>query len=220
MAPIKCFLVEETGVGEVSLRRFTFTKNGECPGRKWGHDASIVIGEQEMKYREDGTIVAPKDVDREDPRWPVKCEHCDYVFQPDDEWQTNIRAFFESKDPDIPWHGTQWTMPPGAMWYPSWLQPRHNYTDSVNPSNHPKRWQTGPDGKCLMVNTPGGDWIIDSRAVNCTMPEDNEHRCWVRHGEPPNITVDKNGLTCGAGGGSIQCGDYHGYLRDGWLVDA
>ncbi len=27
--------------------------------------------------------------------------------------------------------------------------------------------------------------------------------------------VDKNGLTCAAGAGSIQAGDYHGFLRDG-----
>lgn len=47
------------------------------------------------------------------------------------------------------------------------------------------------------------------------MPDDAEHRCWIRHGEPPLITVDKNGLTCAAGAGSIQCRDYHGFLRDG-----
>jgi hypothetical protein len=40
----------------------------------------------------------------------------------------------------------------------------------------------------------------------------------VRHGEAPNITVDKNGVTCGAGAGSIQCGSYHGFLRNGELV--
>jgi hypothetical protein len=47
------------------------------------------------------------------------------------------------------------------------------------------------------------------------MPDDGEHRCWVRHGEPPRITVDKNGPTCQAGAGSILAGDYHGFLRDG-----
>lgn len=61
-------------------------------------------------------------------------------------------------------------------------------------------------------------WDIDSRANNCTMPTDKKHRCWVRHGEPPQITVDKNGLTCAAGAGSIQTGSWHGFLRNGQLV--
>lgn len=74
------------------------------------------------------------------------------------------------------------------------------------------------DGPVLSVMTPGGVWRIDSRASNCTMPYDYEHRCWVRHGTPPLVTVDKDGNTCAAGAGSIQCGDYHGFLRDGKLV--
>lgn len=74
------------------------------------------------------------------------------------------------------------------------------------------------DGPCLTVMTPGGVWRIDSRASNCGSPYDYEHRCWVRHGEPPAVTVDKEGVTCVAGAGSIQCGDFHGFLRDGALT--
>ncbi len=71
-------------------------------------------------------------------------------------------------------------------------------------------------GPALMVVCPNGrHWNIDSRASNCTMPDDKLHRCWCRHGEPPMITVDKNGLTCAAGGGSIIVGDYHGMLQNG-----
>lgn len=79
---------------------------------------------------------------------------------------------------------------------------------------------TGPDGKCYAVNTPGGKWYIDRRASNCTLPNDNVHKCWIRHGEAPNFTVDKNGHTCSAGAGSIQIGNYHGFLRNGVLIDA
>jgi len=63
--------------------------------------------------------------------------------------------------------------------------------------------------------------MIDSRASNCTMPDDNAHRCWVRHGRPEDGTlhVDKNGLTCAAGGGSILAGNYHGFLHHGHLVE-
>jgi hypothetical protein len=72
-----------------------------------------------------------------------------------------------------------------------------------------------------MVRLPNGrDWAIDGRATNCTRPDDHEHQCWVKHGEPPNITVDKDGNTCGAGAGSIQIGDWHGFLRDGMLVES
>lgn len=98
-------------------------------------------------------------------------------------------------------------LPVGAMRYAS-----QDYVD--------KGYYTpGPDGKSLMVLTPGGTWNIDSRASNCGLPVDNVHRCWVRHGIPPNITVDKAGNTCSAGAGSILIGDYHGFLRNGELTD-
>lgn len=75
------------------------------------------------------------------------------------------------------------------------------------------------NGPHLIVICPnGGTWNVDSRASNCTMPYDYEHRCWIRHGIPPNVTVDKNGNTCQAGAGSIKCGDYHGFLRNGVLT--
>jgi hypothetical protein len=74
-------------------------------------------------------------------------------------------------------------------------------------------------GPQLTVVCPnGGTWDIDSRASNCTMPYDYAHRCWIRHGEPPALTVDKAGVTCQAGAGSIQCGDYHGFLQNGVLT--
>jgi hypothetical protein len=76
-----------------------------------------------------------------------------------------------------------------------------------------------PDGRNLCVTLPNGnDWCIDHRASNCTMPDDTEHHCWVRHGEPPDVTVDKNGLTCAAGAGSILSGSYHGFLQNGELT--
>lgn len=71
----------------------------------------------------------------------------------------------------------------------------------------------------LCVRTPGGDWVIDSRCSNCTLPKDDTHKCWPRRGVAPAITVDKSfGNTCEAGGGSIISGDYHGFLRDGYLI--
>jgi hypothetical protein len=106
----------------------------------------------------------------------------------------------------------------GAMWYADWLLEHiKNIWTDADGNVRPQRYGPGPDGRILIVQTPGGGWIIDSRASNCTMPQDNEHRCWVRHGTAPEITVDKSGNTCGAGAGSIQAGNYHGFLRNGYL---
>ncbi len=95
--------------------------------------------------------------------------------------------------------------PVGAIWRATWYEGFPEYT--------------GLDGMSFVVKTPGGDWLIDSRASNCTRPDDNVHKCWCRHGEAPNFTVDKIGDTCAAGAGSIAIGGYHGFLRNGELVD-
>lgn len=97
---------------------------------------------------------------------------------------------------------------PGAMWDADWMGD----------------WMCGPDGRHMMVRLPNGrDWAIDSQASNCTRPGE-DHDCWCRHGEPPNLTVDKvpepGRSTCQAGAGSIQGGDWHGFLRNGQLVEA
>lgn len=63
----------------------------------------------------------------------------------------------------------------------------------------------GPDGRCVCVKTPGGSWLVDG-------PASNGGR-WTRTGDPPKITVHP----------SISIGKperYHGWLRDGVLVDA
>jgi hypothetical protein len=74
-------------------------------------------------------------------------------------------------------------------------------------------------GPQLQVILPDNNpWNIDARANNCGKPADFEHRCWIRHGDPPAITVDKGGLTCTAGAGSIDSGTWHGFLRAGELV--
>ena len=91
----------------------------------------------------------------------------------------------------------------GAMWDADWM---------------PDVFK-GPDGICLVVQTPGGTWMVDNEASNCTRKGDRSHACWVRHGDPREckVTVDKNGDTCAAGAGSILAGDYHGFLQAGVL---
>lgn len=87
----------------------------------------------------------------------------------------------------------------------------------------------------LIVRTPGGDWTVDSEANNCTKPNrprsarrgrhevygryQEDHHCWIIHGTVPEITVDKNGITCGAGAGSIGQAKWHGFLTAGYLEE-
>lgn len=134
----------------------------------------------------------------DDPRWPTHCA-CGYEFKLTDR-QYHYRSLYRRTD-----NGEECTLsdaPVGAMWFAPWM------SDVFK----------GPDGNALYVMTPGGEWLIDGRASNCTMPDDWTHRCWCRHGEAPNITVDKNGHTCAAGAGSIIAGSYHGFLQNGYLT--
>lgn len=195
----ECFMIEPTNLFEESLRRFVFSSaaHSKCPHFHGYHNASVVIGQQERSER---FGYGADDFDHTSPLWPKACA-CGYVFHDDDEWQHNLENLFrDTRD------GSLYLLrdaPPGAMYYAWWLN------DTF----------PGPDGQCLAVILPNKrEWLIDSVASNCTMPEDKVHRCWVREGTPPKVTVSKNGLTCGAGAGSILAGDYHGFLQNGFLT--
>lgn len=132
---------------------------------------------------------------------PTKCDECG-VSAPDGA----SRQVFYRRIYDTP---TGYPTP-GDMYFEScqdvYDEPKCYYWDNCK-------------GKHLIVVTPDNHhWNVDSRARNCTMPEDRVHRCWIAHGDPPNVTVDKAGLTCNAGAGSIQTASWHGFLRNGRLV--
>ncbi len=94
------------------------------------------------------------------------------------------------------------------------------YCLTRQPDWGPNDWPpTGSDGKSVVCVLPDGHhWYIDSRANNCTLPNDREHRCWVRHGTlGERLHVDKNGRTCSAGAGSIASRNWHGFLHNGKL---
>lgn len=206
MPPIKCYFLEPAGTIRQSLRRYSKGNTLDCcpnnPGQYSYHNAMAHLADVPETRDAQGYILPADDRPAdEDPRWPLTCA-CGYQFTPDDHWQVFQDPIYRRSDTGemIPLRDA----PAGAMWYADWLLPRCS----------------GPDGHVLIVKTPGGDWVVDDRASNCTKPEDKEHRCWVRHGVPPEITVDKNGNTCSAGAGSIQAGRYHGFLRGGYLVDS
>ena len=83
--------------------------------------------------------------------------------------------------------------PIGAMWGCDWFAGCHESSGL--------RYDRNPDGLVLCVRCPGGDWLIDG-------PSDSGGS-WSRTGVAPNITVTP----------SILQPRYHGWLRDGHLVE-
>lgn len=194
---VKCFWLEPTKKVRRSLRRFVWSAEGTCPLPFKYHNADVPIDVVEGVFDEKGYLkeIPAKDFEG-DPRWPTQCG-CGYVFKPTDQWQVFTDHLYRRES------GEEMSLreaPPGAMWDAWWYG----------------KWSAGPDGKHLIVKCPDGhEWFIDGPASNCTKKDDHVHRCWVRHGEPPMLTVDKNGVTCGAGAGSILTPKYHGFLRNG-----
>lgn len=220
--PVQTFWMEKTALVRVSLRRFTFHATPEspnqdlaenCPKSGHGHDASRVIeAAEEMTPASKWIRLLPDNcyevipAERDDPRWPVVCDACGAPFPEFAQWQTNAYPLYRGA-PDGQLYTTR-DMPPGAMYDADWLHGKW-------------RWWMGDDGISLVVVLPNRhEWMPDSRASNCTMPDDDAHRCWVRHGDPrlAKLTVDKGGVTCAAGAGSILAGDYHGFLQNGVLT--
>lgn len=131
--------------------------------------------------------------------WDGACESCGQPVP------------WDGDDPHVSLGGGLWSIfdtpsgkpEPGCLWWDE---------HQVGPCF---QWDNCP-GRHLHAMLPNGSyWDIDGRAANCTLPDERTHRCWVREGEPPNVTVGKAGHTCSAGAGSIAAGDYHGFLRGG-----
>ena len=110
---------------------------------------------------------------------------------------------------------TKWNTPnekddkPGYMFESEWI---HNNGKCMY-------WDNCESPHLQIVLPNGGIWDSDSRASNCTKKEDKIHRCWIKHGDITNLTIDKNGNTCAAGAGSIMSGKFHGFIRNGRIVD-
>lgn len=195
------FFVDRTDRVALFLRRYS-RGDGKC--EKAGHycNGQVFFCEAPAARSEDGYL---RDVNADkpahtDPRWPTACDACGRGFASDDPYQLFQDQIMRASD------GREFRLrelPPGAC-YDAWWDPTK-----------------GPDGRSLVVILPTKQpWHIDHRASNCTMPDDNEHRCWVRHGKPEDGTlhVDKNGHTCAAGAGSIAVPGYHGFLHHGKLT--
>lgn len=207
--PIRCYLLRDTNCYRKSLRRYRSSWHDgkevpelKCPATAHYHDASAIIVpqyEQVEPQEQPSSGDDENDVPHTDPRWPVECVCREYRFSEIDVWQINNAPLYQRSDTGelVTLHDAL----PGAIWNAHWMPDTYK----------------GPDGRCLVCRTPGGDWMLDSRASNCTRPGE-PHQCWVRHGEPPDLHVDKDGDTCAAGAGSIMVGTWHGFLHRGYLV--
>ncbi len=203
---IKCFWIEPTDRERRYLRRYS-GKSVCTGGGTFGmsyHDAMVFLDEAPEAMSEDGTHWVSNGqtaVDFKDhPSWPTHCA-CGYEFTDADDRQLFSSHIYRRADT-----GEEMTLrdaPDGAMWDAWWF---HGHTG----------W-CGDDGMALMCKVPvNHDWHIDGPCNNCTRPNE-PHKCWVRHGVVPNITVDKNGNTCAAGAGSILTPTWHGFLQNGIL---
>ena len=205
------FWMEPTGRERRALRRYTRRPEGgawTC-AEGW-HDALVWTGEEvdtvlnEHGYHDLSWPMPPPD----DPRWPVQCAACGYLFfnEGSDEWQTWAERLYRRTDtgdlrvlhwkyapPDAP------TAEPGAMFDAHWL-PR-----------------VGPDGIRLMVRCPRGDgtpgmcqdWPVDEPSSSGGF--------WTRTGDPrqANVTASPS-IAIGAAGAP---GYYHGHLQGGVLTE-
>lgn len=213
MEPIQCFVIEPTNVNRISLRRYVGSDNKEkvCPLPHGYHDAQVFFKDIPDGVEMSNIVPTEERIDSTDRVWPKSCE-CGYEFQEEDHWQYFNESLYVRKDTNE--IVTLRSVPVGAMWFAPWLDQMY-----VPQLEH-----------VLVVKLPNNhDWVVDSEASNCTMPKkaleggafqlpyQQDHHCWVLHGVPPMVTVDKNGNTCQAGGGSIAIPGWHGYLQNGVL---
>jgi hypothetical protein len=188
---IQCFLLHPTDKYRITLRRYT--KEDRCPANDWCHNSDAFVGVEEHVSHP----VSGDNFPHDDPRWPKKCDLCDYLFTEADVWQRNFNLVYKTDDgreftltsPDMMTTDKELGAPPGAMWECPWMGP-------------------GEDGRSYCVRTPGGDWHIDGIYG---IPQPGR---WKRTGTAPRLTVTPS---IGIGGGPNGGWKYHGWLSDGFL---
>jgi hypothetical protein len=161
--PIRCFLLHPLPRRRQWLLRRSHA-GAVCRSRTGEHRAKVRIEDGEFPHPPPPKSEAPEWIRyRDDPRWPTRCDFCDYLFTPRDERLLFFRRIYGDEE------GRELILdeaPAGAMWDAWWLGPEFR----------------GRDGYHLAVMTPGGPWYVDGRS-----PVTNLH--WKRIGTPPNVTV-------------------------------
>jgi hypothetical protein len=174
-----------------------------CPSSGYSHLARAWIGETAVEERDGIYDVVDRSalvVAHDDPRWPTECE-CGYKFTSTDSRTTTCHTIYRNAET-----GEEYLLrdaPAGAMWYADWM------LGGIPPERVGPGTFRGPDGHCLMVQLPDGhEWCVDGPATNGPG--------WERTGTPPNVTAMPSIGRLDKSGGWI----YHGWLRNGVLVDA
>ena len=129
----------------------------------------------------------------DDSRWPTKCGNCNYEFVPEDKWQLFRVPIYRRSDTNQEYvHHVN----PNFGQIPVGAMWRLTWLEK-------DQYGCGPDGQSWAVMTPGGEWCMDCPS--------SDGGYWTRTGEAPNFTVTP----------SIHVPErYHGWLRNGELVDA
>jgi hypothetical protein len=182
--PIRCFLLEPTDQAEVSFRRYSHAR---CPGPHGHHNASNVVGCDPYPIDNglEGDGLTTRSIDF-GPDWPTRCS-CGYAFLSCDQWQVNRLRLYRRADTRAV--HTLVGAPVGAMWFADW------YGEQTR----------GPDGHCLVVKTPAGDWLVDGKSSSGGR--------WTRQGTAPLVTANPSiGFPDGKGGWL-----FHAFLRNGVL---
>lgn len=227
---MKCFLLNPTDRVAEFLRRYAGSSQCSVFGY---HSVSVYIGDREARPDD----ACGDKVDHSDPRWPTHCD-CGYEFKENDTWQYRVDALYQRSDTlELT---TLNKAPVGAMWFAPWMSdipemtgPDGNTLMVRLPGKHD--WivdgrASNCDSPCSKCGKPYNAHVVNGLCAPIPKGENYDqekhyyhdarpHKCWVRHGEAPNIHVDKNGVTCGAGAGSIAVPSYHGFLHNGHLTD-
>lgn len=205
MSPIKCFIIVPTRTSQYRLRRYAGSDLHKCPGYGYhnaqGPEIASTADDPASPYH---CTNPPAEPDHADPRWPVKCDHCEYRFDASDRYQVFGEPLYTRPDTGEVF-GLR-DAPAGALYRAPWLE-----EDS---------WIVGFDGQSWICVTPGGwPWQIDGEANNCNRKGDKTHRCWYREGVAPNFTIiHPHPKSCTCGAGSILTSKWHGFLRNGYLI--
>jgi hypothetical protein len=187
---IQCFLIEPTARTERTLRRFTLGEN-KCSGKYGYHNASTPFGEGKchMDTTDTGYKVWKWDDEVEEPP------------HDDPRWPRTCDCsyLFQPEDTFQVFREVIYVrMDTGVEMTLRNCPPGAMWDADWYP-------EKGSDGKALCVALPpgGGDdsWHIDGYAKGGGK--------WTRTGTVPNVTANP----------SILTPRYHGWLRDGWLVE-
>lgn len=176
-----CFLLEPSQWLQESVRRWHLDP---CPGSSRGYHETVVVLGLLPSYDPDSDGMVTDGEDH--PAKPRTCHGCGQNFGPDAPTQHLVKRLYKSENGLLT---TLSDAPPGAMWYADWYP-----------------WK-GPDGHCLVVKTPGGEWLPDAPSW---VGEDQKGNPWTRTGAVPHITATPSIHILGA---------YHGWLTNGILTE-